>query len=233
MKNYELDPIGVVTLSFHQVFRRLYFWVRLSIWRLVFSLFIITWPAATAGYYHAIGEGLRDPFEVEIDLRESFLRGFFKHLTRSTVLVLLDVAILAIIIFGILFWALREEFALKLLAGIALPFLIYWWLCQPFVFPVLVDLPEASIFQVVHQVVLTVFRHSVYAFLVAYVLSAATLIGLIFIGPLTLITMPIIALIATQSYWALSGIEIPELIDPVEYANRQTKEEQKEEGQTG
>ena len=40
------------------------------------------------------------------------------------------------------------------------------------------------------------------------------------ISPGTMIGMPFVALIATQAYWTVAGIEIPDLIDPVIYAEK-------------
>jgi hypothetical protein len=77
MSSYELVPVALGLLCLRQMFRRLYFWVRLSVWRLFFGVFIITWLAAIAGFYHAVAEGLRDPDEVSINLRASFVTVFW------------------------------------------------------------------------------------------------------------------------------------------------------------
>lgn len=217
--NYPLDPFGLITLSLRQSVKRVLFWGRLTIWRIFFSIPLITWPAATAAYYQGIAAGLRDPFEQEVNLREVFVRGFFDHGVRSTLLTLLNGFVLAVILLGIAFWAIQESFALNLLAGVALPFLVYWWMCQPYFFPLLVEHPEWSARQFVRNLITLVARHLAFSFVTAFSLTWLFLLSIPLVGPLSLLTIPFLALFASQAYWVVSGKLIPDLMDPEKYAD--------------
>lgn len=195
------------------------FLARLTIWRFFFSLPIITWPAAKAAFYQGIAEGLRDPFDQEVNLREAFIRGFFDHLVRSMVIALINGLILVVIILSIVFWTFQEQFVLNLLAGIALPFLIYWWMCQPFIYPLLIEHPEMPVVQFAREIIRLVARHLTFSFVTAFSLTWLFLLSLPLLGPLSLITIPFLALITTQALWVVMGKTIPDLVDPVKYAD--------------
>ena len=226
-RKYEIDPLGLITLSFRQSLKRALFWARLSMWRILCSLPLVTAPAAKAAFYQGIAEGLRDPFEQRINLREVFVRGFFDHLLRSTVVSLINLLALAVLAFGILFWVYQEQFWLNLLAGLGLPFLIYWWMCQPYIFPLLVERSELSAVQVLRAVVKLPAAHPAYSFVLAFSLTWLFALSIPLVGPLSLITIPFLAVFATQAFWAVNGEMIPDLIDPVQYAEFLEKEEQR------
>jgi uncharacterized membrane protein YesL len=229
-RDYKLDPLAVLTLSFRQTLKRVLFWARLTVWRIVFSLPLVTWPAAKAAFYQGIVEGLRDPFDQDVNVRESFVRGFFDHFLRSTIAGVINLAVFAVFLFGILFWAAQEQFWLNLLAGLALPFLGFWWICQPYLYPVLVESPDLPVRQVLRKVVRHAASHPGYSFVTAFTLTWLFVLSLPLVGPLSLLTIPFLALIATQAYWISSGITVPDLIDPVLYAEQR---EAKKQSQTG
>ncbi len=217
-RRYELDPMGVILLSARQVLGRIYFWIRLAVWRLFFSLFIISAPAAKAGFYHGLAEGLRDPFETEVNVRAAFVRGFFEHLGRGTLLGFLNLLALVVLVQGFLFWSVQESFGLNLLAGIVAAFFLYWWMCQPLLYPALIDLPDRSTWQVIRAVFALVNANLLYVFVLAFSLSFLVALSIVLVGPLSLISVPLLGLVATQGYWVLKGQRLPDLIDPVEYA---------------
>src|SRR5581483_1360373 len=118
--------------------------IRVCVWWLMLSLLVVTIPPALAGLYYAVREGLRDPFELQVKPRTEFLRGVGLHFKRSYLVTLFNLGALAVIVFGVVFWFTRAESALRLTTVIALAFLLFWWLCQPFLFALLVEYPSLS-----------------------------------------------------------------------------------------
>ena len=217
-RNYELDPMGVITLSFRQTLKRVLFWGRLTVWRIVFSIPIVTGPAAKAAFFQALSEGLRDPFDQDVNPREAFVRGFFDQMVRGTAVAAVNLLSLAVILFGVVFWAAQEQFWLNLLAGLALPFLILWWICQPYIYPVLVEHPQLPVLQVFRKVIRLVAAHPGYSFVTAFSLTWLFLLSFPLVGPLSLLTIPFLGLTGIQAYWIAAGITVPDLLDPVGYA---------------
>ncbi|HUF36983.1 MAG TPA: hypothetical protein VMN57_00540 [Anaerolineales bacterium] len=217
-RSYDLDPMSVITLSFRQTLKRALFWARLAVWRIFFSIPIVTMPAAKAAFFQAAAEGLRDPYDQEVNPREAFVRGFFDQAVRGTAVAVINILVLSAIVFGILFWSVQENFYLNLLAGIALPFLVLWWMCQPFLYPCLVEHPELPVMRIVRETIRLATGHPGYSFVTAFVLTWLFLLSIPLVGPLSLLTVPFLALIATQAYWTTAGILIPDLVDPIRYA---------------
>ncbi len=216
-------PYDVLLLSLRQIYRRMAFWVRVNIWALVFSLPLLTWPAAQAGLYHAIREGLRDPFEVQVSARQAFLQGFARHGKMGTALAVINVLTLVIIVFAIFYWITRDQPGLKFITVVAISFWIFWWLCQSFLWPVLVEHPAASVWEVCRRTVRVVLAAPLFALVVALANTALSLVGLLLLGPMLLVVPALIALISIQGLWAMTGVEIPDLADPVEYASRSSR----------
>jgi hypothetical protein len=217
---YELDALGVVGLSTRQTFERLAFWVRAVVWRFMYSLPLVTYPAATAAFYYTIREGLLDPVGMHVDVRQAFKHGFRIFFWKSLALATLNLSILAVILFSLVFWATQESWPLIFLAAIAAYFLIFWWMCQPFIVALMVESPVRSVLDVARGAVRLVAAHPVYSFLIALLMSMFYFIGLVLIGPGSMVIGPLLAIIATQALWVVTGQEIPDLVDPVEYADR-------------
>jgi uncharacterized membrane protein YesL len=98
-----------------------------------------------------------------------------------------------------------------------------WWMCQPFLFPIMVENPSLSLPQLIRQAIILVSRQPLNAFLVSLTTTLITLLGLVLLGPILLLVPSLAALISIQAYWAMVGEEIPDFIDPVEYENRQRR----------
>jgi hypothetical protein len=218
---YALDPMSVITLSFRQTLKRVLLWGRLGVWRIAFSLPIVTIPAAKAAFYQAVAEALRDPFDQNINPREAFVRGFFDHAARATAVAVLNLFAFVVIAFAILFWSAQEPFYLNLLAGIALPFLLLWWMCQPHLYPALVEHAHLPVLGLLKLVIRLALRHPLYSFVAVFSLNWLFLLTLPLIGPLSLMVIPFLALVSTQAYWVTADITLPDLVDPVRYAEMQ------------
>jgi hypothetical protein len=143
---------------------------------------------------------------------DAFFSGVRRQLWRSLALMLVDGLVLAIMLFAVAFWLTRPLPMEHLLAGVAAPFLLFWWICQPFLFPILVEYPDASLGDIYHQVVFMAFMHPLYALSLMVVVSSLALIGLLLLGPALLVLGPFAALIAIQGSWVLMGAAISDLI---------------------
>jgi hypothetical protein len=67
-----------------------------------------------------------------------------------------------------------------------------------------------------------------YSFLLALLTTTFRFIGLLLVGPGTFVIAPLIALIATQGLWVVTGEEIPDLVAPEEYVERQAKRRERQ-----
>ncbi len=220
------DCVGadkVLGISLKTSFRRIVFFLRVCVWWLTFSLLIVTIPAALAGLYYAVREGLRDPFEMTVKPRDAFLRGVGLHARRSYILALINLAILVVIVFGFVFWFLQEEPLLRYVAVIAISFFLFWWLCQPFLLPVLVEQPELSPWGVARRAMQLVVLSPFYAFAIALANTVIMIFGVLLLGPSLLYVPSLLALISIQALWGMTCAEIPELSDPVQYAEQQAR----------
>lgn len=213
-------PDQVLILAFKQSIRRIAFWIRVCAWWLMLSLLIVTIPPALAGMYHAVRAGLRDPFELTVNPGKEFLRGVGLHLKRSYVLAFANLALLVVIIIAILFWFTREDQVLRWVTAVAISFLLFWWLCQPFLFPQLVEHPQLSVWQVYRRTTRLVVASPLYALVIALSNSVVAVFGIVLFGPSLLYVPTLIALISIQAMWGMTCAEIPDLVDPVVYAER-------------
>ena len=215
-RTYELDPIPLIIISIRQAFQRMYLLVRVSIWRLIFSLPIVTAPAATAAFYHTIREGLLDPHETHLNLRQSFPQAFKQHFWRSTGLYALNFAALIFVVQSIFFWLNQGNDLLVYITVISAYFLLMWWLCQPLLAPMLVENPDDSVWLLVKKIVRVVITNPLYAIVLAMIRSTLTLLTIALLGPVWLVLAPLAALITVQGLWAILGKEIPELAEQKE-----------------
>ncbi|MCJ7531518.1 MAG: hypothetical protein MUO64_10880 [Anaerolineales bacterium] len=213
----------IITLSVKQSFQRMAFWILPNLWAVLLSIPIVTWPAAKAALYKTVVDGLRDPSGIRIKPRQVFRQAFFQHLSKSILLTFFNLLVLVTILITIYFWIGQGQRLLNYVAIIALYFFMMWWMCQPFLFPVLVENPSLSLPQLIRQVIILVSRQPLNAFLVTLTTTLITLLGLVLLGPILLLIPSLAALISIQAYWAMVGEEIPDFIDPVEYENRQRR----------
>jgi len=223
MEKNRLGIFGLVGLCFRQLFNRLAVWLRLNLWFILLIVPILTIPAAKAALYHTVKEELRDPFEIRIKSREEFRKVFFALFGRSFILSLINFIVLAFIVAAFYFWMGIEPRILKYISILVMYFAVMWWLCQPLIFPVLVENPELPLQQVFIRVIKLAITQPLYALNITFMVTLLNIIGIILLGPILLVIPTLNALISIQAYWAMTGAEIPDLIDPVAYANRRDK----------
>lgn len=214
------DAIEIIFLSFKQGFKRLAYWIRPNIWTFFLSITVLLAPAAKAGLFTAVAEGLRDPGESRTIPRIGFRKGFFENLGRSILFALLNLLILIFILVSILFWTYQDDLLFNLLSIPGFYFLAYWWLCQPFLFPALIENRNLSILAVYKHVVVLVFPAPLFSFNITLLNTLLTVVGVALLGPILFVIPALLALISTQAYWHLRGDLLPEWEDPVVYQQR-------------
>jgi uncharacterized membrane protein YesL len=168
-----------------------------------------------AGFFSVIRAALCDPEGYDIDVRRMLVDVARRQFWRGLALLLADGLVLAIMLFAVDFWLTRPMPMEHLLAGVAAPFLVFWWICQPFLFPVVVEYPDAPLSDIYRQVICMAFMHPLYALSLTVVVNSLALIGILLFGPALLILGPFAALVAIQGSWVLLGAEIPDLARPV------------------
>ena len=206
-KNAGIDR--VLALSARQAFQRIAFWLRVNIWHLLTGVLILTLPVSAAAMYHTVRAGLLDPFETRVNIRTEFALGMRMHFKRSYEMAGLNLAALGAIVLAIVFWFTRDA-PLQYVTSIALAFFAFWWLCQPFLFPVLVEHPDLPVAMIVRMTARLVIQSPLVAFAVAMAHSAIALITVLLMGPSLLFTPTLAALVGIQSMWSIAGVPIPD-----------------------
>lgn len=227
MRDSRIFFIDLLILSIKQAFNRIAFWIRPNLWYILLCIPIITIPAAQAALYHTVKEGLLDPSEIRIKPRQEFREAFFKLFGRSFVLSIINIFALGLIIWTFSFWMGFNVRILNYVSIFVIYFGVMWWLCQPFIFPVLIDNPDLPLQKVVKIVVRLAFTQPFYALVITFIRTVFSITGLVLLGPILLVIPVFNALLSIQGYWTMAGKEIPDLIDPVVYANRMDQKQNK------
>lgn len=210
----------VVVLSFKLLFQQVQFWIRPNLWLVLLSLPVITAPAAKAGMYQTVAAGLRDPALAQTKPRQEMKEGFFKHMWRAFGLALIKWLLLAIIVVSIFFWIQQDTWLLRSISIISIYVFVIWWLSVGFLYPILVDNPEASIAQVFRQGALLAFQKPFESLLFAVVSSLLHALGLFLLGPILLVVPVLRSILHLHAYWYLTGQVIPGFMDLVEYTEK-------------
>jgi uncharacterized membrane protein YesL len=199
----------ILALSVRQAFQRIAFWLRVNIWHVLTGVLILTLPVSAAALYHTVRAGLLDPFEVRVSIRTDFALGMRLHFRRSYELTGLNLAALGAIVLAVAFWFTRDA-PLQYVTAIALAFFAFWWLCQPFLFPMLVEHPDLAVVTIIKMTARLVIQSPAVAFAVAMAHSAIALVTVLLMGPSLLFAPTFAALIGIQAMWSMTGVSIPD-----------------------
>jgi len=211
------DAVAILFTSLKQVFKRIYYWIRPNIWCALLSVTILLAPAAKAGLYESISDGLRDPGESLVKPLPGFRRGFRSNIWRALALSVINLLILAMILMAILFWTRQDGAWQKFVAIPAFYGLAFWWCCQPFLYPALIGSLGASIWMVLKYVIELVFFNPFFALSITIFTTLLAAIGIFLLGPILLIIPALNGLISVQAYWLVKGIQIPDPSDSEAY----------------
>jgi hypothetical protein len=173
--------------------------LKLNFWFILLCIPILTIPAAKAALYHTVKEELRDPLETYIKPREEFRKAFFSLFGRSFFLSLINLFVLATIVFAFIFWMGIEPRILKYVTILVIYFFVMWWVCQPFLFPALVENPELPLQEVIKIVLRLAISQPFYALFVTFMTTLFSILGIILLGPVLLV-IPTLNRFISQAY---------------------------------
>ena len=217
MRPEKPTALDIIWLSCRQLFHRMSFWIRPNFWFVLLSIPLVTLPAGSAALYAAVAAGLRDPEESRTELAGLFKGAFFKQFRRSLVLGITNLLTFALILFSIYFWVSRPERTLNYVSIISFYFLAMWFLCQPYLLPILVEKPALTIPRIIQQALVLVIRHPLFSFSIAITNLAFAIIGTALLGPILLLIPALIGLNSMQAYWFLTGQPIPDWMNTATY----------------
>ena len=209
----------VVVLSFKILYQRLLLWIRLNFQYLLFSIPLVTAPGATAALYFAVVRGLRDPAGNRIIGSEEMKEGFSRFKFRALGLFVIKWIIFFVIVFSIFFWIRQDSWWLRSFSVIGFYTLLLWMLSEIYLYPVMVDNPDLSIFQVLRNAVDLAFIKPFETLLLMVVSNLLLFFGLILLGPVMLVIPALQAILRMQIYWFITGKVIPGFMDLVQYTN--------------
>jgi uncharacterized membrane protein YesL len=220
MKQEEVTSWDVIILSFKTLYRRLQFWIQPNILSVLFSLLILSGPAAKAGLYRTVADGLRDPAGVRVRVLASMQKGIRENFLRALLLCAIKWLTFFLIAFSIFFWVRQETWLLRVVSIVGFYGLVLWWLATAYSYPILVENPSLGIWKVMRRSLTLAFRRPIDSFLFAVIRTLLLILGLILLGPIMLIIPAVRAILALHAYWFITDEEIPGFVDPVEYAQK-------------
>ncbi len=216
----DATPLQVVGLVFKVLYQRLNIWIYVNFWFIVFSLGIVTSPAARTALYHVCIATLRDPGNSRtnhiLEMKSSFKTYFWKSLLIS----LVKWVSFGLITFSLFFWLNQESFLIRLLSVLSFYALLQWCLVTPYVFPIVVEHPDLSVFSAYKDAFILTSKNPFQSIFLFIINALLLIIGVVLLGPILLILPTLRALVTIHSYWFLTGEEIPGFMDIDEYVNK-------------
>lgn len=217
----QASAFDVVWLTFKVFLPRIQFWILLNLWNVIFSLGLVTAPAAKAALYHTVALGLRDPGDSEVNVFAEMKVGFKCFFWKALLISVIRWFVLIVIAFSIYFWVGREAWTLRVVSIISFYALLLWWMSSGYLYPVLVDNPNLAAWQVLKQGLLLAFKNPFLSLLFTVVDTLLLICGVVFLlGPITIIIPALRSILLLQGYWYLTGRVIPGFMDIHEYTNK-------------
>jgi uncharacterized membrane protein YesL len=188
-----------VSIAARLLWRRLGLLVLANIVWLLLSLLVVTWPAATAGLFTLARRVVADELDgTPVEARMSdFWDGFTRYGLRSSLLTVIDLAGIGVIVVALLFYGRSTTEPVRWLVGpIALIGLV-WLAAQMYLYPLLLQRPEARPWEIVREALLMVIAYplsSLSLLLTSLVLLVA---AVALAGPVLLVFFSAMAMIQT------------------------------------
>lgn len=214
----------VVVLSFKLLFQRIQFWIQPNFWTVVFSLGLVTAPAAKAAMHHTVALGLRDPGDsAAIRPFKEMQSGFKYYFWRALLLSLIKWLAFGVIAVSIYFWVTQESWGARAVSIVSFYGLVLWWISAGYIHPILVENPRQPIDKILKAALLLGLRKPFQSLLFAVVSTLLMVLGTALLGPVMLIVPVARAILMLQGYWFLVGWQVPGFLEIHEYVNLQEK----------
>lgn len=201
----QISLISVLFLAFKVCYRHLGFLILLNLYFLLLSLPLITFPGAKTAMYNIVHDFLFDPlYKTTNPLREmaNRLQIQFK---RSLYVEVSKLITFLIIFVSIVFWVSRPEPWQRFVAIIAIYGLVFWQLVSTFIYPVMVNKQEASIYNSIRITGRLVLSKPFECFFYAFISFLLSLVGVLLMGPILVVFPVLIAILSTLGYHQLIG----------------------------
>lgn len=200
---------NVVYLSFRLCFERLGFLMLLNLWTVLLCIPVVTAPAAVAALTVAVREGLLAEHKGAAAARGWFRAAFFRYLGPALALAVVNLVTGSLVLLACGFWFTQEPWYWKL-PGVAAGFAaVLWWLCQPLLWPALVDLPEPSVAGAMQRSARMALAYPLDALYVTLINTILLALGVVLLGPILLVVPALLAVISVQTFWFLQGRPLP------------------------
>lgn len=189
----------VFVLSLRLLYRRLGILFAGNVLWLLLSLPLVTWPAATGALFYlahrvVLEERALDPDYARIG---DFWVGFRLYGWRSTVLALLDVAVLFVLGVGFWFYNGSSVEPLRWLVGPISLIGLAWLGAQLYLFPLLIVAPEASPLVLARRALFTAIGNPLTSILLLVWLLMVVVVCVVLAGPVLLVLFALLAVTQT------------------------------------
>jgi uncharacterized membrane protein YesL len=191
----------VFLLSLRLLYRRLGILLAGNVLWLLLSLPVVTWPAATAALFYLVHRVILEERALDPDYARvsDFWVGFRRYGWQSTLVALLDVAVLFVL--GVAFWFYNgsQIEPLRWLVG-PIGLMGVAWLCaQLYLFPLLIVSPQMSPLALARLALFTAIGNPQTSVLLLVWLFIVTAVCVVLAGPVLFILFALLAVTQTMA----------------------------------
>lgn len=216
----DASPWDVVMISFKVFRQNLLFWIKTNLYTVIYSLGLITIPAAEAAMYYTVEAGLHDPGESKINVSATMKTGFKQYFWRAILISFIKWSVYFVIIFSIYFWITQKSLFLRFISIISLYALVIWWISSGYFIPILIDNPQQKAINIIKRAIKIGFMRPFQSLLFTFISTLLFIMGFVLLGPILLIIPVLRSILMTHGYWYLLGNEIPGFMEIFEYVNK-------------
>jgi uncharacterized membrane protein YesL len=188
-----------LTTTLRLVWRRLGLLLAANVFWIALSLPIVTWPAATAGLFYLIGRVVKEEldFEPRYARISDFWEGVRQYGWRGSQLALLDLLALLIVGVALRFYSQSPTEWLRWLVG---PIGLIGLACmgaQLYLYPLLIQRPERSIWALAREAFLIAISYWVYTLSLLVTAIVLAIAAALLAGPVLLVFFALLAMFET------------------------------------
>jgi uncharacterized membrane protein YesL len=165
------------------------------------SLPIVTWPAATAGLFYLMSRVVKEEldFEPRYARMSDFWQGFRQFGWRGTLLGLIDLFALLLIVVALRFYGQSSTEWLRWLVGPIGLIGVAWAGAQLYLYPLLIQRPERSIWELAREAFLIAISYPIYTLSLLITAAVPAIAAVVLAGPVLLIFVSFLAMFETMA----------------------------------
>lgn len=193
--------LSVFFLSARLLFRRMGILLVGNVLWILFSLPLVTWPAATGALFYLVyrvvqEERAADPHYAR---PSDFWEGFRRYWPQSSLLALLDLVILVILVVALRFYGGGAIEGLRWVVGPVAVIALAWLGAQMYLFPLLIVAPDKSPVAVLRTALLTAIGYPAYTLTLLVLSLLLAAICFVLAGPVLLLLFAMLAMVQTMA----------------------------------